>query len=456
MFKRFISILLFCILIIYSKGQQIDFFKTYAIGGFSSYCGDMIITSDSNFVLTGEDWMFHGDQNVFIMKTDNQGNPIWHHIDTISSVEDRGTVVKETSNGDFVVAGVIEASVPKSFVLRYNSIGTQVWKKIISLPSQQFTINSMVEVNNYLYFFGYYDTSTPLKGFMLKLNEFGDSIGCNLNLPTIPGYEPTATMIYDSNQIIIAGGVYDTIISAYNSQLTVIDTNCNVVWQQTYISSLNNIAITLYQIPSGYILTSRGLGPEYIHVVNTQGVLLSESPLNASYPNSICYIDSSLILIPDGNINLLWIDNQYQFKDFETIAMPHNGNLQRAFYFQGKIIIAGSMSWGGSPVLGQAYLIQFSDSNIILSYVRLIPRNNTYVYPTICKASSFITFHADNFEVTKAILFNILGTQLKSAIPQRKNENEFIIKLNGVDEPGCYILQIESSNKKFQFKFLVE
>ena len=117
--------------------------KTY--GGQGNDIGrDITQTSDGGYIVTGYTKSFSsgGDMDLWLIKTDANGEScLYSDGGTCSensskwiksfgtSGNDYGTSVKETSEGDFIVAGK-SGRIPSVFVIKTNSSGEKIWENL--------------------------------------------------------------------------------------------------------------------------------------------------------------------------------------------------------------------------------------------------------------------------------------------------------------------------------------
>jgi len=109
-----------------AQGKQV-FFKTYG-GAKSDYGQDVFETSDGGFFITGWTWSFGaGDKDVYIVKTDAQGNEAWDKTFGGPSAE-HGFSGRQTSDGGYVIAGDTGAAdFEQMYIIKTDSAGSELW-----------------------------------------------------------------------------------------------------------------------------------------------------------------------------------------------------------------------------------------------------------------------------------------------------------------------------------------
>jgi len=117
--------------------------KTY--GGQGNDAGkDIVQTSDGGYIITGYTRSFSsdGDMDLWLIKTDANGESCLYNdggnctqnsskwVKSFgTSGNDYGNSVKETSDGDFIVAGK-SGRIPSVFVVKTNSLGEKIWENL--------------------------------------------------------------------------------------------------------------------------------------------------------------------------------------------------------------------------------------------------------------------------------------------------------------------------------------
>lgn len=105
--------------------------------GFS----DMKQTSDGGFILVGtrgEDPPYPSYGDIYLVKTDIDGNFIWQSVLGIPEVSESASSVVETSDGGYLICGYYWASSQTVFdviMIKTNAIGTQEWRKEYSFQN---------------------------------------------------------------------------------------------------------------------------------------------------------------------------------------------------------------------------------------------------------------------------------------------------------------------------------
>jgi len=102
--------------------------KTYG-GSLIDEARAMIALSDGCFVLTGFQTYANSKENVFILKTDPQGNTLWFNNFGTTGNRKKGLSMALALNGDFVVAGELQPTITNSkdaYMLRVGASGNLI------------------------------------------------------------------------------------------------------------------------------------------------------------------------------------------------------------------------------------------------------------------------------------------------------------------------------------------
>ena len=93
------------------------------------------VLPDGCLVLTGFQNFNNNLENVFILKTDAQGNTLWMNNFGTNASRKKGLALAIAQNGDFVVAGEIKDNLPTKdiYVLRVGTSGNLIKEQTYEL-----------------------------------------------------------------------------------------------------------------------------------------------------------------------------------------------------------------------------------------------------------------------------------------------------------------------------------
>ncbi len=132
-FIPFIILLIASANLLLAQPQPPDTLWTQAFGGDSLDIGFSVLqTSDGGFIITGETESYGiGSGDVYLIKTDNQGNEQWYN--TFGGVgEEWGRTIKQTFDSGYIIVGVTESFGAGSwdiYLIKTDSQGNEQWHR---------------------------------------------------------------------------------------------------------------------------------------------------------------------------------------------------------------------------------------------------------------------------------------------------------------------------------------
>jgi len=116
-----------------AQPQAPDTLWTRTFGGDSLDIGFSVLqTSDGGFIVTGETFSYGiGNGDVYLIKTDSQGNELWYNTFG-GSAEEWGRTIKQTLDGGYIIIGVTESFGAGSwdvYLIKTDSQGDEQWQR---------------------------------------------------------------------------------------------------------------------------------------------------------------------------------------------------------------------------------------------------------------------------------------------------------------------------------------
>jgi hypothetical protein len=201
------------------KPDQSKAFVKYYGGLLEDKGMEVLQTSDGGYVIAGTTNSGDGPGDILVIKTDNEGNEIWHQTLGKASVYDECGSIAVMPDGGYVVVGTssiksnrvfdvtaleVSKDSTKMFAARMNALGGVIWTKYYDNPSNPyvrigaFGKSVVVSPNGECFLSGMVDSSYNVSGNLL----------INLNL---------YAFIVDKNGVLLKVGGFDMIPFQYGT-----------------------------------------------------------------------------------------------------------------------------------------------------------------------------------------------------------------------------------------------
>jgi hypothetical protein len=282
------------------ENGNIQWAKTYG-GTYSDYPYSVQQTSDGGYIVAGETWSLGaGSADLFLIKTDANGNIIWAktyggtHYDVASSVQ-------QTSDGGYIVVGTTRSFGAGSydiFLIKTDANGNIIWAKTYGgtdrdgASSVQQTSDGgyIVAGETYSFGAGYSDA------FLIKTDANGNIIWAKTYGGTYGDYACSVQQTSDG-EYIVAG--YGDIF------LIKIDANGNIIWAKTYGGTYGDYAYSVQQTSDGgYIVAGEtysfgaGYSDAFLIKTDANGDIGSCSIVQNANPSVTAPSPTVITLIP--------------------------------------------------------------------------------------------------------------------------------------------------------------
>lgn len=363
--------------------QIIQFQKTYSSISSSYECTGIINTSDGGYLVTSNryDTLLAYDADGAAMKIDAAGNVQW--TKSYGGVTDDYIYSAcELSNGDYILVGESSSFVSSGswsiLVIRTDNNGVPIWTKTISYLSAAGAKAIKKTFDGNLIITGAAVDSNGAKTVQLKMDANGNVIWANRYGNPNFGKEIGNDIIQTSDSGFISVGR----TSSYGSGVPDIylvrtDASGNLLWTKTFGGVLQEDAYSLLQTSDGGfviagITNSFNSGWEFdFYVIKTDvngNLLWSKTYANSNNDDQAFSITST----PDGGFAVFGytMDTASGIKDFLLIKIDNLGNQQWAkTYDWGFEDYSASMkntNDGGFVLTGSAYMGTFVDKIYIV------------------------------------------------------------------------------------------
>lgn len=195
--------------------------KTYGASNFD-YAYSVEQTTDGGYIIVGGTLSFGvGGGDVYLIKTDTIGNVLWANTFGAANY-DFGLCVQQTSDGGYIVSGTSDsfgAGLQDVYLLKTNTIGNVLWSRTFGGVGDEFGVDNGVEQTTdggYIiasatasFGAGLYDV------YLIKTDTLGNS-GCNESNPTTIT-NSTGTIVTTPATLVSSGGITSSPTTVTNS-----------------------------------------------------------------------------------------------------------------------------------------------------------------------------------------------------------------------------------------------
>ncbi len=163
------------------------------------------VDSNNNIIVAG----YEGSSNnpFKVAKFDSNGNLLWAKTYDVDGVNDQAYGIAVDPNDNIIATGF---SGNDMLTIKYSSSGSRLWAKTHTESLASFTNGLSVATDSYgsIFVAGLYQISSQDNWIVLKYDNNGNVVWKNLN--TGIGYAAYAIAVDSANNILAAGGGYDS------------------------------------------------------------------------------------------------------------------------------------------------------------------------------------------------------------------------------------------------------
>lgn len=232
-------------------------------------------TLDGGFVAVGQSYSNINQNDVWLLKTNANGDVEYSKIYTTNENETAASIV-QLSNGDFLICGTSTVSGPaittQIFVSRLDSLGNIIWSKAYDAIKNETAKSLIVTTNNEILVAGSttsFGIAYP-KGLLLALdingNQLWSKVYTQINTQNFNKVIQTSDGGYLAvGSIVLFGNTDKDIV------VTKVDVNGNYQWSNSYGDLSDEEAFDAIQVGSDYFLTgytaSAGAGSRDMYII---------------------------------------------------------------------------------------------------------------------------------------------------------------------------------------------
>lgn len=191
--------------------------KSFGDSDRNESANQMIKTNDGGYILAGyrgQDLPYSSNSDIFLVKTDENGNELWSSIIGYDSISEEAKSIFQTSEGGYILCGSYWATSQTGYdilIIKVSNLGLVEWRKSINLgESSADHASSIIQADDGGYLITgktqAYSTNYDYDSYILKTNSAGEIIWLNTYGNNWPWYEQTYHIIKTSdNGFFICG-----------------------------------------------------------------------------------------------------------------------------------------------------------------------------------------------------------------------------------------------------------
>lgn len=262
------------------------------------------LTPDGGYILTGYGYYYSAYYEMYVVKTDADGNLQWEKHFGTDSQED-GRMVKNTPDGGYIVVGSTGLSTSDIYLVKLAANGDPEWEKTIDAVDDRRAYDLFVEADGYV-IAGTQTTGADTNAFLLKTGLDGETVTWSYTYGG-DGADSVQSLIRVSDGYVMTGQTKSASLSAQVEDVYLVktDTGGVKVWEKALGRAQTDVGSSVKQdADGGYTIVGRtnsgSNGPNDVYMVKTddEGDLLWDTTLGGpSFDHA-----NDLIIAGDGYV----------------------------------------------------------------------------------------------------------------------------------------------------------
>jgi TolB-like protein len=438
--------------------------KTYG-GSNADWAESVQQTSDGGYIVAGNTYSFGaGSADIFLIKTDANGNIIW--AKTYGGTgRDSASSVQQTSDGGYIIAGTTRsfgAGVVDIFLIKTDADGNVIWAKTYGGTGWNYAYSVQQTSDG-----GYIIAGTTrsfgagvVDIFLIKTDADGNVIWAKTYGGTGWNYAYSFQQTSDGGYIV-AGSTLSFGAGGYDIFLIKTDANGNIIWAKTYGGTSGDWASSVQQTSDGgYIVAgttgSFGAGDYDIFLIKTDAngnIIWAKT-----YGGTIGDWASSVQQTSDGGYIIAGTTRSFGagLSDVFLVKTDANGNIGLCSRVQNAsptVTTPSPTVDTPSPSVSSISPIVNTVSPTVTSPTLIVSEPCPLSISESCQiASGIITPYKGGIKVSRSgefevKVYNVSGSIVKSA--RGKNEVKFELSR------GVYFVEVISGGKVIREKVVI-
>jgi len=418
---------------------------------------DISVTSDNHFLMAGLAYRTSATSRFSIIKLNDQGDTLWFRTDTDNAPWSLGQVVRELSNGNYVIGANLEHFIDKLYISIFDQNGNLLHQHIYgdtSVVPAHFLVATIFEQNGHLYFFcqkiipGQHNSTV-----IVKTDLQGNLAGYFYDTTFAVGTEANS-VILDGTNFVATGWVPDSMPIELDPVIVKLDSGLNLIWSARFPFPQNANARQVARTPDGgYVIIV--LNPDYMIKTDSLGTEEWRRPLSFTNPSILTV--GSRILISASQLWLYWYDLNGNPLDTVHIPLALSGyGADRTILKGDTLVFIHTVVSGQAPVYSSARLTLVRDSSLLSSLSYAEDNSEVLVYPTLIRENGSLYIKGLLKQPSSYNLYNIHGNYILKNIPiYFKDDGIHSIHIPDKLAKGIFILELFSENNKYTFKIVL-